>query len=64
VDNYVENSIPMPANPEKSSLPPNCPSAEHTISFNQIKDLAEAPWRVDVALQQGVRDSSPLGFCA
>jgi hypothetical protein len=64
VDNFVENSIPMPANPEKSSLSPNCPSSEQAIRFNEINDLAEMLQGPHVALQHGVTAKGNLGFCA
>jgi hypothetical protein len=64
VDNFVENSVWVPANPEKSSLSPDCPSSEQAISFNKINDLRVPQGRVYRALQHDVTASRCLGFCA
>jgi hypothetical protein len=64
VDNFVENPVRMPANPEKSSLSPDCPSSEQAIRFNKINDLRAMPRCLYVALQHGVTAKRHLGFCA
>jgi hypothetical protein len=64
VDNFVENLVCMPANPEKSSLPPDCPSSEQSISFNKINNLRVLLWRLHAALQHDVTAAWCSGFCA
>jgi hypothetical protein len=64
VDNFVENLVGMPANPEKSSLSSDCPSSEQLITLNEINNLATVCVLCHVALQHGVTAKDRLGLCA